>query len=512
MRALIRFSGELSTKSKRTRRRFQQKLARNLRDALRDEGISAVVTAEWSRFFVQPADGAPADEAFFERLPAVLGRVFGISTYSLLRGECAADLDEIIATGSRLFADEIRGRTYAVRAHRSGVTGFTSEDVMRGVGAALNEGAVVDLTDPEITVAVDIAAGRAHFYNDRITGPGGLPVGVQGRALALMSGGFDSPVAAWMALGRGVGLDYVFFNLGGAAYARMVLEVTKVLCDRWSYGDSPRFWLVPFGPVADAIRERARPAYLQVVLKRMMYRAAERIAGRAPERRMPAGLVTGESIGQVSSQTLANLRAIDGAAELPVLRPLAGFHKEEIIARARRIGTAKLSARVREYCQLTDSKPVTAATPDAAAAQEERVGWQELETAVAAARVINLRRISNAEMIGGSLYVTDVPAGAEVLDTRGDDDFKAWHWPGARRMNAGDLETGFGRLGRETTYVLCCEQGIRTAYVAEIMQTAGYEAYSFLGGAPGMRRYEAALDRAGEGAEAGANGQAGGIS
>lgn len=479
--ALVRFSGELSTKARRTRLRFQKRLASNLRDGFRSSGVTATIDPDWSRFYIE----AP-DESFIDPLT----RTFGISSCSVLAGTCAADLDEIVKTGVDLFAEAVQGRTYAVRARRSGQQSFNSGDIHQGLGAALNPGATVDLSNPEVPVYVEVRDDKAFFYRDSVPGPSGLPLGVQGRALALISGGFDSAVSAWMALRRGITLDYVFCNLGGSAYERMVLEVTKVIADTWSYGTHPRLHVLEFGPVVDAMQARAKPAYLQVVLKRMMYRAAAELG----ERLGAEALVTGESVGQVSSQTLTNLRAIDDASSLPVLRPLLGFHKEEIVDRAREIGTYELSARIREYCNLVPDRPVTASSPEDAKAQEDAVGFEELQAAIEGAHTHDVRRVRPEEMAGAALYTNEVPDDAIVLDTRSQQAFEAWHWPGAERHDLGELEKDFSDLEREPTYVLCCTEGVRTAYLAEVMQREGYEAYSFLGGAPRMRRLAATVE------------------
>ncbi|MDH3733593.1 MAG: tRNA 4-thiouridine(8) synthase ThiI [Gemmatimonadota bacterium] len=473
--AMVRFSGELSTKAKRTRGRFQKRLARNLRDGFEAEGAEATLLPDWSRFYIEAPD---------DRFALPLTRTFGVSSFSLVLGTCEADLDTIVELGTELYAERVKGRTYAVRARRSGTPGFTSADVQQRLGAALNPGATVNLSSPEVSVNVELRDGTAYFYGDSIPCASGLPLGVQGRALALISGGFDSSVAAWMALRRGVTLDYVFCNLGGTAYQRMVVEVTKVLSDHWSYGTYPRLHVLEFGPVVEAMRERAKPAYLQVVLKRMFYRAASKIA----EEIGAEAIVTGESIGQVSSQTLTNLTAIEDASSLPVLRPLLGFHKEEIIDRCREIGTYEISSRIREYCEVSPAKPVTAASREDATEQEMEVGHEELETAIGGRQVLDLRRVRPEEIAGAALYVTKVPAGAVVIDTRPAAAFDAWHWPGSTRRNLEDVEAGYRELDRTETYVLLCAEGIRTAYVAEQMQRDGYEAYSFLGGAPRLRR------------------------
>ena len=147
-------------------------------------------------------------------------------------------------------------------------------------------------------------------------------------AVALLSGGFDSAVSSWLMLKRGVEIEYVFCNLAGESYERSVVQVAKVLADDWSYGTRPRLHAIDFGPVLDELRTHSQPKYWQLVLKRLMYRAAEAVAREVRS----AAIVTGEALGQVSSQTLANLAAIDPATGLVVFRPLLGFDKSEIIA------------------------------------------------------------------------------------------------------------------------------------------------------------------------------------
>ena len=142
------------------------------------------------------------------------------------------------------------------------------------------------------------------LFSGRVAGAGGLPLGVEGKAVCLMSGGFDSPVAAWLVLRRGVSLDYVFCNLAGDAYERMVASITKVIADEHSWGDHPRLHVVDFAAVVDDLRAKVEPRYWQIVLKRQMYRAAERVAAEVGAE----AIVTGEAIGQVSSQTLGNLQ------------------------------------------------------------------------------------------------------------------------------------------------------------------------------------------------------------
>lgn len=475
VKALVRLSGELATKSRRTRSRFQRRLADNIRDGLEAHGLEHEVDRQWSRIFVEGRD---------EEVLDVLTRVFGVSSLSRVEGECEARMEPIVEEGRRLFHDRVRGRTYAVRARRSGEHDFSSQDVNRELGAALNPGAEVDLDDPDVTVRVEVRDDRAYLFGERIPGAGGLPAGVQGSAVALVSGGYDSVVAAWMTLRRGVDVHFLFCNLGGAAYRRLALEVMKALGDRWSYGLRPRVHVVDFGEVVEEMREHVDPSYLQVVLKRMMYRAGSRVA----EEIGADALVTGESVGQVSSQTLTNLRAIDGVSSHPVLRPLVGFDKEEILERARAIGTHELSSRVREYCALTGDRPVTATTPGRAAAEEEGMDPAVLDRAVSGREVVELRSLERPELAVSSLYVDDVPDDAVVIDTRDARAFRDWHPEGAAHREFSRLSESFDELDPDRTYVLYCEQGTKSAHLAERMQAEGYEAYTVRGGVAGLRR------------------------
>lgn len=470
---MLRLGAEVTTKSRRTRSHFQQRLAENLRDALNDVDVPTSVESEWSRIFVR----SEAVEAL-----SVIQRVFGVSSISPVDAIVPAALDRIVDEGRRLYGERVKGRRFAVRAKRTGSHDFSSMDIQVDLGAALNPGAEVDLDDPDVRVEVEIREDRAFLFSRRMPGAGGLPLGVEGRALALISGGYDSAVAASLMLRRGVELDYVFCNLGGEAYERSVLNVAKVLSDQWSYGSRPSLFAADFGPAVEALRSEVKPTHVQVVLKRLMYRTASLIAHRIGAE----ALVTGEAIGQVSSQTLKNLRAIDPAASLPVFRPLLGFDKNEVIDRARTLGTAPLSAKVKEYCQLVPDRPVTGATPGAVARQEAKVDPAIVENAAARVQRYDLRALSASDLVEPYLYTSEVPDGAVVVDCRSAEEYRRRHVPGAVHHEGWKLMQEYRKLDKEAVYILYCSRGIQTPHLAERMQREGYEAYSFRGGAPAI--------------------------
>ncbi|MQA90536.1 MAG: tRNA 4-thiouridine(8) synthase ThiI [Gemmatimonas sp.] len=474
---LIRLSAELSTKARGTRRRFMRRLIENLRDALRTTGAPFTVESQWTRIFARTQAEPDALR--------VLQRVPGISSYSIVLGRCRAELDEIVETGVRLFADSVRGRTFAVRARRHGDHPFSSADLMKSLGTALNPGATVDLDDPDVEVNVEVRDRNVYFFSGKEPALGGLPLAVEGRAVCLLSGGFDSAVAAWMILKRGVQLDYVFCNLAGEAYERSVAQVAKVMADDWSYGAQPSLHVVEFGQVLDDLRAKANPRYWQLVLKRLMYRAADRVGNQLRAQ----AIVTGEVIGQVSSQTLANLTAIDGASRLPVFRPLIGFDKMDIVELSRRVGTFDVSSGVQEYCAIAPGNPATSATQRETEAEEAKLEPAILRKAIDSRRVLDLRALHASDLVLGYLFTEDLPSDAVVVDLRSEEEWEEWHYPGSVNRESWMLTSNPRSLGRDRKFVLYCDQGVQAAQVAEAMQRVGVEAYAFKGGTKALRRW-----------------------
>ncbi len=479
-RIVVRPTGEIALKAARARRRFQETLRANVADALRARGIACRLRMSGARIVLSTDSAAAAC--------GVLSKVFGISSYSVVEATADCDLDAIVARGEVAFADAVRDRSFAVRARRSGhgkdKMGFTSVDVARRLGAALDRHGRVDLDSPDVAVEVEVDLARAVMYAARMPGPGGLPLGVQGRALTLLSGGFDSAVAAWRLMKRGVATDFVLCNLGGSAYERLVLQVAKVLTELWAHGQHPRLFVVDFAAVVEELREKVRETYLQVLLKRQMYGVAERIA---VEEGLEA-IATGESIGQVSSQTLKNLASIDGTVALPVVRPLVTCDKREIVAEAERIGTAPLSARVREYCALTGARPVTATSAERVAGEAGKLDPAILDAAAAGRRAFDLRKLDAADLRTPYLFTEEIPDGAVLVDCQPRRMFEAWHAPDAVHLDPASFADGLRTLNKETPYVVYCTYGAQAPHFVEIMQQAGYEAYAFHGGLSAVKK------------------------
>ena len=478
---LLRFSGDITIKARGTRFQFVRRLLSNLRDALADEGVAPRIQLSHNRMFVEVPDAAV--------LPA-LARVFGVQSLSLVARRAPCELGAIVAAGLECFRERVAGRRFAVRARRVGDRAripVSAHAVEVELGAALRPFAAgVDLSEPEIVVGVELLEREAYLFSERVPALGGLPIGVEGRAVALFSGGFDSAVAAWYLLKRGVALDYVFCNLGGETHLKGVLHVARILACRWSYGDRPAFHVVDFAPVVADLQARTAKRFWQVLLKRQLLRAAERIAAS----RNAAAIVTGDAVGQVSSQTLQNLAVISRATLAPILRPLVGFNKEEIIAVAEKIGTFELSKAVREYCDLAARRPATSASLAAVEAEEARLDPAVLERAVAERKTHDLRALDESRLGFPELEIERIPDDAIVLDLSPRASYQSWHWEGALRLDFQQALQAYASFDATRRYVIYCEFGLQSAFLAEQMRKAGLDAFHVRGGSRALKRQQ----------------------
>ena len=488
-RLLVRYSGELTTKARPTRQQFTRRLARNVKDALRSQGLKSHIERRHERLHVRLDGGGDGDrDGDGERAAEAIARVFGVQSVSIVEHREWRSADDLVRHGVELFGPRVAGKRFAVRARRIGDRSripVSSSELARTLGAALAPGAAgVDLTSPEVTAHVEVAPGQAQYFREALPGPGGLPLGTGGRAVALVSGGFDSAVAVWQLQKRGVALDYVFCNLGGRTHQLGTLRVMKHIADHWSYGMRPHLHAVEFEEVSEQLRRACEQRYWQVILKRLMLRAASAVAGE----RDASAIATGEAIGQVSSQTLQNLAVISRATDLPILRPLVGANKEEILQVARAIGTYELSKVVGEYCALVPGKPATAARLDRVEGEEDRLPGDVVDRATASRNVFDLRSLDLGALDDPALQIDAIPDGAVVIDLRSKPAYQEWHHPGALFLDFSDAMAAYPSFDQDNQYVLYCEFGLKSAHLAERMRAEGFDARSYRNGAATLRR------------------------
>lgn len=350
---VVALDTEIYLKSPRTQRRMQRVLTENIAAAL--DGRVRVTRLPGHRLQVESEDPLATDR---------LVRVFGVAAVEGVERVEVTDLAALADAVADRFAAAVTGRSFAVRPRRLGSHPWSSQDLAVAAGSRLvDAGGRVDLTNPDITVVVRVVDGVADLTVERHPGVGGFPLGTQGRALAMFSGGIDSPVAAYMVSRRGVILDYLHFSLG-CGQADHAAGIAHDLFDRFGAGSDPWWVLADIEPLVPELTRRVEPRMRQMALKALMYLAADRIASDLPDSR---ALVSGESLGQVSTQTLDNLASLDRMVPTPVLRPLLGLSKGEIRMRAEEIGTYEASARSRELCDISGGSRVTVSTKPAQA-------------------------------------------------------------------------------------------------------------------------------------------------
>jgi thiamine biosynthesis protein ThiI len=364
---------------------FIARLARNLREATSDLGVREV------RVLMGRIEVLLEDDADWITVRDRIARVFGVANFAQA-GRAPLDVDAIARA---ILADlgDRTARTFRVSARRADKRfPLTSPEIEREVGGRIKEvkGWQVDLDDPGFTIHVEALTNDAFYYFGKERGAGGMPVGVSGRVLCLLSGGIDSPVAAWRLMRRGCRVLLVHFHsypILSRASQEKVRELARLLA---GFQFHSRLFLVPFGEIQQQVTLSVAPPLRVVIYRRLMMRIAERIA----QQNRAQALVTGEVVGQVASQTLENLASINRVVTMPVLRPLIGLDKDEITAEAQRLGTYPISIIPDQDCctLFTPRHPATKArTVDVERAEATLPVDEIVGRAIAAAAVENFQ-------------------------------------------------------------------------------------------------------------------------
>jgi thiamine biosynthesis protein ThiI len=337
-------NGEIALKGL-NRNSFEATLAKNIRRRLADVG-KVNILCQQSTMTVEPAeDGFDMDEAI-----EIIKKVFGIAGFQRAAA-VEKDMDVILATAPEYLADQLEeAKSFKVEAKRSDKRfPLTSPEISRNVGEAIlrkHHHLKVDVHNPDITVTVEVRDSFAFIRGNQIRGAGGMPVGTGGKAAILISGGIDSPVAAWMMAKRGVTLDAIHFASPPFTSPQSEQKVHDLLSQVAKYSGNIALFTVPFTDIQQKIRANCPEDLFTLIMRRFMMRISNRIA----QRNGCSALITGESIGQVASQTMPALACTDAVAEMPVFRPLIAMDKEEIIRISRKIETFDISIRPYEDC------------------------------------------------------------------------------------------------------------------------------------------------------------------
>ncbi len=335
--------GEIALKGL-NKRNFEEAFIKNLRHRLKPLGKFEYTRAQ-STVYVVPGEDVDVDEAFSRCC-----KVFGAA--AVCRAVvCEKSMESIAETAVEYLGDELScKRTFKVEAKRSDKHfPLKSPEICAELGGILLDkftNLSVDVKNPEITVTVEIRDTNAYVHAVRVSGAGGIPVGTSGKAMLLLSGGIDSPVAAYMMAKRGICVEAIHFAAPPYTSERARLKVER-LCEKLTpYCGDIKFFCVPFTKIQEALRDNCPEELFTIIMRRLMMEIAQRIAAKED----CMALITGESVGQVASQTLGAMVCTDAACRIPVFRPVIGMDKTEIIEISRKIDTFETSIEPYEDC------------------------------------------------------------------------------------------------------------------------------------------------------------------
>ena len=474
MKFIIKLFPEIMIKSDSVRKRFIKILTSNIRNVLLRETENVAVIRNWDFIEVRAkvAEEAPMVLDLLQRTPGI-HHILEVEEYPF---ETMHDIFEKTLAQVR---SQLEGKTFCVRVRRKGKHEFRSLDVERYVGGGLNqhiESARVKLTQPDVTIRIDIEHDKMLLVKARHEGLGGYPIGTQEDVLSLISGGFDSGVSSYMLIRRGSRVHYCFFNLGGAAHEIGVKQMAYHIWSRYSTSHKVRFVAINFENVVGEILEKVDNGQMGVVLKRMMVRAASKVAQRFDIQ----AIVTGEALGQVSSQTLTNLRLIDKAADTLVLRPLITHDKEQIIAMAKTIGTDDIAKSMPEFCGVISKNPTVKAIESRILEEEGHFNFDVLEEAVQQAQYLDIREIAQQT----EQEVTSVETTSElgendvILDIRSPEETEESPFTlegvTVKVLPFYKLSNQFGSLDQSKQYLLYCQRGVMSKLQALYLKENGF--------------------------------------
>lgn len=463
---LVRYS-EIGLKTKKVRGLMETRLISNAMKTIHNDGKNATAVRERGRIYFDSPDD----------LSNQLTRTMGIKSFSEVITLNFQNADEIIRKGVEIYADRVKGKSFAVNSRRMGTHNFTSMDIDRTLGEALLDFAIcVDIHNPDVRVELEIREQVCYFLMDKTKGPGGLPVGTEGKLLALVSGGIDSPLATWLMLKRGSPVDMLFVSLADPVDTKQFLEKAQILYKQWYSGYNPKIFIVDASRLVDEYLYTGKMKYANVSFKKVLYNIAELIA----RREKLYGIVTGESSGQVSSQTPENLFELSRNMEFQVIRPLIGMDKDWIMDFARSIGTFQNDSS-EEFCALFSEKPITKIKREELEEDMNRLSDYMPDTS----EIMEIRG-SNIENLLNSLRnehdfkiksLEQIPPHSIIADVRDPLSYKNGHPEGAISVNKANLNELIDSLTEKDTVIFYCKKGLQSASYAGKLRNKGFNAY-----------------------------------
>ncbi|KZZ56998.1 tRNA uracil 4-sulfurtransferase ThiI, partial [Oleiphilus sp. HI0123] len=480
MKFVVKLFPEITIKSKPVRQRLVKQLRQNISAVLKKEFEDVKVQGFWDKIEVNLNDDSQEKA---ENLAATLQRIPGIA--NILRVQryqidnIDDNFDEIVEHTHRALGEELKGKRFVVRIKRAGQHSFTSHELERYVGGGLlraGETAGVDLHNPEVTVMLEVRDSDLYIIEQRYEGLGGYPIGAQDDVLSLMSGGFDSTVASYLTMKRGLKTHFCFFNLGGAAHEIGVKQVALYLWEKYGVSHRVKFVAVPFEEVVAEILKNVHHSQMGVILKRMMLRAAEKVADQMGIE----ALVMGDSVAQVSSQTLANMSVINKVTDTLVLRPLITMDKQDIISLSAKIGTEEFAKNMPEYCGVISDRPTTRAKMERILEEEDNFDFEVLERAVEQRVSTKIDEVMSRIQTIAEVDLVNVPEVDDVIiDIRHPDEVEKSPLVltnnEIKNIAFYELMSKLDQLEADQQYLLYCEKGTMSQLHASHLKGMGYE-------------------------------------
>lgn len=477
MKFIIRLFPEISIKSKPVRTRLIKLVRQNIVNVCKHHKVPVTALAQWDKVIVN--FGNAETTVTKEQAVTELSRIPGIHSFMEVNEFPFTTLDELYDVIKDRVGPTIVDKTFAVRIKRKGNHEFNSQQAERVIGGKFkasfpNKGVCLD--NPDVMIHIEIENQVAYLSGDKHLGIGGYPVGSQGDVFSLISGGFDSGVSTYNVIHRGCRVNYLFFNMGGTAHEIGVKQESYFIWDRFASSHRVRFVTIPFEPIVGQILERTHHGVRGVILKRMMMRIGSIVAKKFDAE----ALVTGESLGQVSSQTLRNLNHIDNVCDVLLIRPLVTSDKQEIIDKSREIGTIGFAESMPEYCGVISDHPNVCPTASFVEEEEAKMDACLVQNAIDSMRVVDINNIpeDTTKLKTDVEIVTELSKSDVVLDVRAPDDVEKNPLKDLNNevitMPFYKTASDFNTLDQLKTYALYCDQGVMSTMQTKQLKEKGY--------------------------------------
>ncbi len=474
MKFIVKLFPEITIKSRPVRKRFIQRLQNNLQIMLRRVDDDIRVSLFWDKLEVV----LPEEKLQYrDQVCSVMSKTSGIQAFIEVEEFELGSFHEAFEHAQKAYQERLVGKTFKVRVKRSGKHEFKSIDLERYIGGGLLEHCDtqgVDVRNPDQYVDLEVKDQKLFVFNKIYKGLGGYPLGTQEAVLSLISGGFDSVVSSYMTMRRGSKTHFLFFNLGGKAHQMGVEQVALHLWQQYGSCARVKFISVPFSEVVGDILQNVHHSFMGVVLKRQMMRAAEKVA----DFMKIDALVTGESIAQVSSQTLPNLAVIDRATTKVIIRPLITTDKQEIVDQTKALGCFDLVASIPEYCGVISDRPTTRAKLEKVESEELNLDMEILDRALEQVKSVKID-----DIVKNLTAKLEIETLSKVSDMQKIVDIRAPHEQAINPLNMPgcdiilapfyELESLMVQWSDEFEYLLYCDKGIMSQLHAQSLQEKG---------------------------------------